>query len=108
MMILKNGTVQMELSEASKAFGFTMRSTVNPDLIKSIKRWNKQSAKVIAAAIRRGDCKAVLAEMENTKGRHAMIRECSSSNHDKIVYDQNGQSAFWWDAKEKAIYELEK
>ncbi len=108
MKIMKNGTVQMELSEASKAFGFTMRSTINPDLIKGIKLWNKQSAKVIAAAIKRGDCKAVLAEMKNTKGRNEMIRECSSSHHDKIVYDHTGKAVMWWDAKEKAVYELEQ
>lgn len=107
MMILKNGTVQMELSEASKAFGFTMRSNVSPNLIKAIKRWNKESAKIINAAIRRGDCKAVLAEMKNTASRNAEIRMLAE-HHDKIVYDRNGAAIFWWDANEKAIYELEQ
>lgn len=108
MMIMKNGTVQMELNEKSKAMGYTMRSTVNPDLIKGIKRWNKQSAKVIAAAIKRGDCKAVLAEMKIARHRNDTIRSLSSSDNDKIVYDGNGQSIFWWDAKEKVVYELEQ
>lgn len=108
MKIMQNGTVQMELSEQTKAKHYTMRSSINPDLIKAIKRWNKESAKIIAAAIKRGDCKAVLAEMKNTQGRNEMIRKCSSSDNDKIVYNCYGEAIFWWDAKEKAIYKLEK
>ena len=107
MMIMKNGTVQMELKEQYKAMGYTMRSNINQDLVPTIKRWNKKSAQIISAAIKRGDCKAVLAEMKNTKGRNAEIRKIAE-HHDKIVYDRNGVAVFWWDVKEKAIYELEK
>ena len=108
MKIMKNGTIQMELNDKSKAMGYTMRSNINADLIKSIKKWNKQSSKIISEAIKRGDCKAVLDEMKNTKGRNEMIRKCSTSDNDKIVYDKNGEMIYWWDAKEKSVYKLEK
>lgn len=107
MMIMKNGTVQMEFKEQSKAKHYTMRSNINPDLIKAIRRWNKESAKIINAAIKRGDCKAVLAEMKNTAGRNAEIRKLAE-RHDKIIYNRYGEAIFWWDEAEKAIYELEK
>lgn len=107
MMIMKNGTVQMELKEQYKAMGYTMRSNINQELIPAFKRWNKYSAKIINEAIKRGDCKAVLAEMKNTKGRNAEIRKLAE-HHDKVVYDRNGEAIFRWDAKEKAIYKLEK
>lgn len=107
MKIMKDGTVQMEFNEQIKAKSYTMRSNINQKLIPAIKRWNKESARVINAAIKRGDCKAVLAEMKNTAGRNDEIRKLAEQ-HDKIVYDQFGNAIFWWDHKEKAMYELER
>ena len=89
----KDGTVYMEFNQASWDKGYTMRSNINPDCVKALKRWNKESGREIAKAIRAGDCKAIIREM--------------SEYHDKIVYDATGAEVFWWDYKEQKMYELE-
>ena len=106
MRRMRNGTVCMELNQASKDKGYTMRSAINPDAIRSFKRWNRESAAIIRDAIRRGDCKTVIREMQNAKWRNRTIREYSEQ-HDKIVYDAVGNAIFWWDCKERKMYGLE-
>ena len=102
----KDGTVYMEFNQASWDKGYTMRSNINPDCVKALKRWNKESGREIAKAIRAGDCKAIIREMSESKSRNRQIREISEY-HDKIVYDATGAEVFWWDYKEQKMYELE-
>lgn len=106
MKRLKNGTVMMELNQASKGKGYTMRANVNADCIRALKRWNKDSAAAIRDAIRRNDCKAVIRELENARHRNRQIREISE-HHDKIVYDASGKMIFMWDCKEQKMYRIE-
>ena len=102
----KDGTVHMELNQSSWDKGYTMRSVINSDAIRAFKRWNKDSAAIIRDAMRRGDCKTAIAEMQNAKWRHNWIRD-AAEHHDKIVYDATGKDAYWWDYKEQKMYELE-
>lgn len=97
----------LELQSKYTAQGYTMRATINPDFITSVRRWNKESGQRIAEAIKRGDCKAVLAEMKNTRGRHDAVRD-ASTHHDKIIYDAAGVASYWWDHKDRKVYELER
>lgn len=106
MKRMRNGTVSMELNQTSKDQGYTMRSNINPDAIRAFKRWNKESAAIIRDAIRRGDCKTVIHEMQNAEWRNRAIRKYSE-RHDKVVYDAAGNAVFWWDCKERKMYELE-
>lgn len=106
MRRMRNGTVYMELNQTSKDKGYTMRSVINPDAIRAFKRWNKESAAIIRDAIRRGDYKTVIREVQNAKWRNRTIREYSEQ-HDKIVYDAVGNAIFWWDCKEQKMYGLE-
>lgn len=89
-----------------KKEGYTMRSNINPDCVRALKQWNKESGKKISAAIKTGDCKAIIREMSNAKSRNADIREISE-HHDKIIYDTTGKAVYWWDYKEQKVYQLE-
>lgn len=106
MKRMKDGTVGMELNQASKSKGYTMRANINPDCVRALKRWNKDSASAIRAAIRLKDCKAVIRELKNAKHRNRKIREMSE-HHDKIVYDASGNMIFIWDHKEQKMYAIE-
>lgn len=106
MKRLSNGTVLMELKQESVDQGYTMRANINASAIRAFKQWNKDSAKIIRRAMRHGDCKTVIAEMQNAKWRNREIREIAA-HHDKIVYDSNGQSIALWDCDEQKMYELE-
>mgnify|MGYP000008014421 CR=1 FL=1 len=106
MKRMKNGTVGMEFSAATKGKGYTMRANISADCIRALKRWNKDSAVAICNAIRRNDCKAVIRELENAKHRNRKIRELSE-HHDKIVYDASGKVIYMWDHKEKCMYRIE-
>ena len=94
--------IHMEL----KTEGYTMSSNINPDCIKALKRWNKESGKKIAKAIQIGDCKAVISEMSNAKSRNRQVREISE-HHDKVIYDATGKAVYWWDHEEQKTYQLE-
>jgi hypothetical protein len=96
----------MKLKDESLAKGWTSRSNINPDCIKALKQWNKESGKRIAEAIKQKDCKAIIYEMHNAKSRNADIRQLSEF-HDKIIYDAEGKSIYWWDYKEQKTYKLE-
>lgn len=106
MKRMSNGTISMEFNAAAKRKGYTMRANINPDLIRALKRWNKDSAAAIREAIRRNDCKTVIRELENAKSRNRQIRELSE-HHDKIVYDASGKMIFMWDHKEQQMYTIE-
>ena len=43
MKRMKNGTVGMEFSAATKGKGYTMRANISADCIRALKRWNKDS-----------------------------------------------------------------
>ena len=96
----------MKLKDEYLMKGWTSRSIINPDCVKALKRWNKESGKRIAEAIRNKDCKAIIEEMSNAKARNRQIREISQF-HDKIIYDAEGKSIYWWNCKEKKTYQLE-
>ena len=106
MKRMKNGTVSMELNQASKIKGYTMRANVNPEYILLLKKCKQDSATAIRAAIQKNDCKAVIREIKNAKRYNDMIRD-ASEHHDKLVYDASGKVIFWWDHKERALYEIE-
>ncbi len=103
MRRMKNGTVMMELNQDSKLKGYTMRANISPNLIRMLKRWNQDSAAIIRAAIKRGDCKKVISEMQNAKNRNRKIRELSE-HHNKLVRDASGKIIFLWDYQEKKMY----
>jgi hypothetical protein len=96
----------MKLKDEYLAKGWTSRSNINPDCVKAIKRWNKESGKKIAEAINNVDCKAIIREMSNASGRNEEIRKLSQF-HDKIIYDAEGKAIYWWDYKERKVYQLE-
>lgn len=102
----KDGTVHMEFNQASWDAGFMMRSNINPDCVRGLKRWNKESGERISGAIKAGDCKTVIREMSNAKSRNSQIREISE-HHDKVIYDASGKAVFWYDSKEHKVYQLE-
>lgn len=102
----KNGNVRMELSQEARAKGHTMRANVNPAYITAMKRWNRESAAIIAEAIKRGDCKTAIREMQIAKRRNQNIRD-KAAHHNKIVYDANGKMLYWWDEDEKSLYRIE-
>lgn len=105
MRKMKDGNVHMEFGPEAKAKGYTMRANINPEAIRALKRWNRNSGEIIRRAMRRGDCKKVIAEMQNAKWRNREIRELAE-RHDKIVYDAAGKAIFWWDHAKKKMYEL--
>lgn len=96
----------MQLKDKYLEKGWASRSNINPDLIKALKCWNKESGKKIAGAINNRDCKTVLEEMRNTSGRNAEIRKLSVF-HDKIIYDANGKAIYNYDYKERKTFQLE-
>lgn len=86
--------------------GWSSRSSINPDCIKVLKRWNKESGKRIAEAIKHGDYKAIISEMSNASGRNEEIRKLSQFHH-KIIYDAEGKAIYYWNYKERKTYQLE-
>lgn len=100
----KNG--HMELGGGAKRRGWTVRSNVNEKLIPEIKRWNKESAKIINQCIKTGDVKGAIKEMQNAAGRNREIREVSQ-HHDKIIYDANGTVIYWWEEGSDRFEEVE-
>lgn len=105
MIRLKNGRVSMELKEANRNKGYTMRANINSDLIQSLKKWGKDSARIINIALKNEDGKAIIKEMQNASWRNRRIRELSE-NHDKLVYDASGIAIAWWDHKEQKMYDV--
>jgi len=99
-------TKTLKLKDKYLEMGYTSKSNTNPDFIKDLKRWNKDSAKIISEAIHSGDCKTVLREMKNTRGRNQEIR-IVSENHDKIIFNGSGEAVYLWDHKERKVYQLE-
>lgn len=96
----------IKLKDKCLAKGWISRSNINPDCVKALKRWNKESGKKIAEAIKNKDCKTIIKEMSNAKSRNRQIRELSQF-HDKIIYDVEGKAIYWWDYKERKTYQLE-
>lgn len=105
MKRLKNGTVAMELNQACKDKGYTMRANINPEYILLLKKCKQDSAAAIRAAIRKNDCMTVLREIKNAKHYNDMIRE-ASVHHDKIVRDASGKVIFQWDYKKRKMYAI--
>lgn len=98
--------VHIELKPKYKALGYTTRADVNVDLIRALKRLNKESAIIINWAIKSGDVKTAIKEMQDAKNRNREISEMSS-RHDKIVFDSDGNSILLYERNESVVYLLE-
>jgi hypothetical protein len=98
--------INMEFKESIKAAGYTMRANINPDCMKSLKRWNKKDGKAVAEAIRSGDVKKAIYHISNEKSRNRQIREISA-HHDKIIY-LNGESWGVFVADTRKCYPFEE
>lgn len=95
----------IEFKESKKVEGYTMRANVNPDLIKALKRWNKEDGKAIAEAIQSGNVKKAIYYMQNAKNRNLEIRQISE-HHNKIIY-LNGKEWGSFDYIERKCYKFE-
>jgi len=84
---------------------FIMRANINSDCIRALKRWNKESGKKIAEAINAGNVKAAIDEYSNAKARNRQVRELSAE-HDKIIYDEKGESIAIWDNSTNKCFKL--
>lgn len=112
-MILNRGSEEMskrrihfELNPKYRAMGYTVKANIYPDVIKELKRWNKNSAVIINQAIKSGDVKTAIKEMQKAGGVNGHIRELSAK-HDKTVFDQHGNRIMIYDWEEDVVYNLD-
>lgn len=96
------------LNSKSIEKGYTLRANINADYVIALKKWNKDYAKEVNAAIKAGDAKAAVKALElaHRANGNQRIREIAA-NHDSFIYNKYGHSIAVYVWKEEKTYALE-